>query len=398
MKKGLALNGGPPVRKEFLIFGSPHFEEDEINEVVQTIRSCWVGMGPKVALFEREFSRYIGSRYAVALNSCTAGLHLSLLVANIKPGSEVITTPMTFCATANSIIHTGCIPVFADIDKKTINIDPDEIERKITSRTKALIIVHFAGRPCHMNRIIELCRKYNLLLISDCAHAIESEYEGKKVGTYGDMSVFSFYVTKNLVTVEGGMVTTDNEEYANVIKIYGLHGLSKDAWKRYSDEGYKHYYVMYPGYKYNMTDIQASFGIHQLRRLESQYKRRHEIWIRYNEAFKDLPVITPAPFEEGSRHALHLYTLLLKLEALKVDRDTILEALTKENIGVGVHFISLHLHPYYQKRFGCKRGDFPNSEFVSDRTLSIPLSSKLSDKDVDDVIEAVTKVLMYYKK
>jgi len=398
MKDELAINGGPPVRRDFLIFGSPHFEEDEINEVVQTIQSCWVGMGPKVMEFEKAFSRYIGTRYAVALNSCTAGLHLSLIVSSIKPGSEVITTPMTFCATANAIIHAGCIPVFADIDVQTMNIDPYEIEKKITSKTKAVIIVHMAGRPCNMDRIVDLCRKYNLLLIGDCAHAIETEYKGKKVGTYGDINVFSFYVTKNLTTVEGGMITTESDEYANAIKIYGLHGLSKDAWERYSDKGYKHYYVIYPGYKYNMTDIQASFGIHQLKRLESQYKRRHDIWQYYTKAFKDLPVITPASFEKGTRHALHLYILLLKLEDLTVDRDTVMEAISRENIGLGIHFVSLHLHPYYKETFGYRRGDFPKSEFVSDRTLSIPLSSKLSDADVEDVIQAVTKVLTYYKR
>ena len=398
MKNKLALHGGSSVRKEFLVFGSPHFEEDEINEVVDSIRSGWVGMGPKVAKFEKMFSQYVGTRHAIGLNSCTAGLHLSLLVSNIKPGSEVITTPMTFCATANSIIHAGCTPVFADVDKRTFNIDPYEIEKKITSKTKALIVVHMAGRPCEMDRIIELCKKHNLILIGDCAHAIEAEYGGKKVGAYGDMGVFSFYVTKNLVTAEGGMVTSDNEEYANAIKIYGLHGMTKDAWNRYSDEGYKHYSVIYPGYKYNMTDIQASFGIHQLKRIELQYKRRREIWKRYDEAFKHLPVITPAKFEEGTRHALHLYTLLVKPEELTADRDTIMNAITRENIGLGVHFISLHLQPYYQENFGYKRGDFPSSEFISDRTLSIPLSSKLSDNDVDDVIEAITKVFNYYKR
>jgi dTDP-4-amino-4,6-dideoxygalactose transaminase len=398
MKNELAINGGPPVRKDFLVFGSPHFEEDEINEVIQTIRSCWVGMGPKVIQFEDMFSRYIGTRNAVALNSCTAGLHLSMLVSNIQPGSEVITTPMTFCATANAIIHARCIPVFADVDKSTMNIDPDEIEKRITTKTKSLIIVHLAGRPCHIDRITNLCKKHNLILVSDCAHAIEAEYKDKKVGVYGDMSVFSFYVTKNLVTVEGGMITTDKDEYSDAIKIYSLHGMSKDAWTRYSDKGYRNYYVIYPGYKYNMTDIQASFGIHQLKRLESQYRRRLQIWKRYDDAFMDLPVITPPPFEKGTKHSLHLYTLLLKLEAFRVDRDTIMEAIHRENIGLGIHFISLHLHPYYQKTFGYMRGDFPNSEFISDRTISIPLSSKLSDDDVNDVIQAIKKVLNHYKR
>lgn len=397
MKTELALNGGSPVRKEFLVFGGPHFEEDEINEVVDTIRSRWIGMGPKVIRFENMFRNYIGARNAVALSSCTAALHLSLVACNIGLGDEVITTPMTFCATANAIIHAGGTPVFADVDRSTMNIDPDAIEKKITSKTKALIVVHMAGRPCNIDRIMELCRTHRLAFIGDCAHAIEADYRGRKVGTYGDINAFSFYVTKNLVTGEGGMITTDNDHYADTIKMYGLHGLSSDAWKRYSDRGYRHYYVLYPGYKYNMTDIQASFGIHQLERIELQHKRRYEIWELYNDAFKGLPVLTPARFEEGTRHALHLYTLLLNLEALKTDRDTIMQAIDRENIGLGIHFESLHLHPYYQQTFGFRRGDFPNSEFISDRTMSIPLSSNLSDEDVNDIIEAVTKVLRYYK-
>jgi len=386
------------MRDTYLIFGNPLIENDEIEEVVATMKSAWLGTGPKVAKFEEMFREYIGSKYAVAVNSCTAGLHLSLIAAGVGPGDEVITTPMTFAATGNAILHTGATPVFADVERETMNINPKEIEKKITERTRILFPVHFAGRPCDMDAIQALARKHNLLLISDAAHAIETEYHGVKVGNIGDMASFSFYVTKNIVTGEGGMVTTNNEKYANMIKTYALHGMTKDAWKRFSDEGYKHYQIVYPGYKYNMMDLQASIGIHQLKRIEQYSKRRLEIWNRYNEAFKDLPVFLPAPFEPNTRHSLHLYILLLDIDHLTITRDQFMYELHKRNIGTGVHYVALHLQPYYAQRFGYKRGDFPNAEFISDRTVSIPLSAKLTERDVEDVIEAVREVLMMHIK
>jgi dTDP-4-amino-4,6-dideoxygalactose transaminase len=387
-----------PTRKDFLIFGSPLIEEDEIREVEATLRSGWIGTGPRVSKFEQMFQDYIGSKYSVALHSCTASLHLSMLAADIGPGDEVITTPMTFCATANSIIHTGAKPVFVDVEKDSMNIDPQQIEKAITEKTKAIVPVHFAGRACNMQAILKLTEKHKLKLISDCAHAIETEYHGQKVGLLGDLCAFSFYVTKNLVTAEGGMITTDNKEYADKIKMYALHGMDKDAWKRYSDEGYKHYQVIFPGFKYNMTDIQAALGIHQLLKLEQRYKRREQIWNTYNEAFKDLPLHTPTPPEEGTRHAIHLYTILLDLDNLNTDRDEVLNGLIRENIGTGVHYTALHLHPYYQNTYNYKLGDFPNAEYISDRTISLPLSAKLTDKDVEDVIRAVTKIFNHFSK
>lgn len=386
------------MRKDFLIFGSPNIEQEDIDEVVDSLKSGWISTGPKVAKFESLFKSYIGSKHALALNSCTAGLHLSMIVAGLKPGDEVITTPMTFGATANAIIHTGAKPVFVDIRLPDMNMDPFKIEENISPKTKAILPVHFAGRPCNMNIIKDIAQKHHLIIIEDAAHAIEAIYHGQKIGTIGDLTVFSFYVTKNLVTGEGGMITTDNDTYAENIQTYALHGMSSGAWKRYSDEGFKHYGIVYPGFKYNMMDIQASLGIHQLKRIESYYKRRKEIWQRYNEAFSKLPLDTPPPPEENTRHAYHLYTILLKLEELNTDRDIIQQALYQENIGTGIHFISLHLHPYYQKTFGFKKGDFPNAAYVSERTISLPFSSKLSDRDVDDVIEAVTKVLTQHKK
>lgn len=386
------------MRKDFLIFGSPKIEQEEIDEVVDSLKSGWISTGPKVAKFEALFKDYIGSKHALALNSCTAGLHLSMIVAGLKPGDEVITTPMTFGATGNSIIHSGAKPVFVDISLPAMNIDPCKIEEKITPKTKAILPVHFAGRPCNMRIIKEVAQKHHLTIIEDAAHAIEATYHGQKIGTISDLTVFSFYVTKNLVTGEGGMITTDNDTYAEKIQTYALHGMSRGAWKRYSDEGFKHYGIVYPGFKYNMMDIQASLGIHQLKRIENYYKRRKEIWQRYDEAFFNLPLDTPPPPEENTRHAYHLYTILLRLEELNTDRDTIQQALFEENIGTGIHFISLHLHPYYQKTFGFKKDDFPNAAYVSERTISLPFSANLSDEDVDDVITTVTKVLKKYKK
>ena len=321
-----------------------------------------------------------------------------MIVAGLKPGDEVITTPMTFAATANAILHTGASPVFVDIELSSMTIDPGLIEEKLSPKTKAILPVHLCGRPCNMDRIMGIAKKHNLLVIEDAAHAIEAQYKGKKIGTIGDMTVFSFYVTKNLVTGEGGMVTTDNDEYAEKIQTYGLHGMSKGAWRRYSDEGFKHYQIIFPGFKYNMMDIQAALGIHQLKRLEAGLARREEIWKRYDEAFKDLPLVTPAPPEKNTRHARHLYTILVKLEDVKADRDTIQQALHEENIGTGIHYISLHLHQYYRERYGFKPDDFPKALYVSERTISLPLSTKLTDDDVQDVIEAVKKVMDKYSR
>jgi dTDP-4-amino-4,6-dideoxygalactose transaminase len=381
------------IRDTFLIFGSPLIEEDEINEVVAILRSGWLGTGPKVQRFEQMFKEYKRSGFAMAVNSCTAALHLSMLAIDINSGDEVIVPTMTFAATANAVIHAGGIPVFADCEKETMNISPESIESKITSKTKAIIPVHFAGRPCNMDAIMDIAKRKNLKVIEDCAHAIETEYHGKKVGTFGDLGCFSFYVTKNIVTGEGGMVITDNEQYANKIKILALHGMSTDAWKRFSDEGYKHYQVVYAGFKYNMMDLQAAIGIHQLSRIDKYWKLRQTIWNRYNDAFKDLPVFIPAPVEPNTRHAYHLYTILLDIDKLNISRDKFLEEMTKRNIGVGVHYIALHLHPYYQQNFGYKKGVFPNAECISERTTSLPLSAKLTDSDVKDVINAIYKIL-----
>jgi dTDP-4-amino-4,6-dideoxygalactose transaminase len=382
------------MRKDFLIFGSPRIEEDEIQEVVDSLRTSWLGTGPKVAKFEEMFREYIGVNYAVAVHSCTAALHLSMIASGIGPGDEVITTPMTFAATANSIIHTGGVPVFVDVDRSTMTIDPAKIEQAITAKTKAIIPVHFAGRACDIDAINTIAQKYSIKIIHDAAHAIETEWNGKKIGSFNHMTAYSFYSTKNVVTGEGGMVTTNDKGIAEKIKVFALHGMTKDAWKRFSDSGYKHYQIIYPGFKYNMMDLQAALGIHQLSKVEKYSVRRKKIWDRYNEAFKNLPVILPAPVSKNTRHAYHLYTLILKTEQLSITRDEFMNRMYQNNIGTGVHYTALHLHPYYVERFGFKQGDFPNAEYIGERTVSIPLSAKLTDEDVEDVIFAVQSILI----
>ncbi|MBV5327142.1 MAG: DegT/DnrJ/EryC1/StrS family aminotransferase [Chlorobium sp.] len=377
------------MRENFLVFGAPVIAEAEIEEVVNSLRSGWLGTGPKVARFEELFRNYKEANYAVALNSCTAALHLSLLAAGLKPGDEVITTPLTFCATVNAIIHAGATPVLADIDPATMNIDPIAIEAKITPRTKAVIPVHFAGRPCAMTSILALASHHGLKVIEDCAHAIETTYQGRKAGTFGDFGCFSFYVTKNITTGEGGMVLTKREDDAARIKTLGLHGMSKDAWKRFSDEGYKHYLVTECGFKYNMMDLQAAIGLHQLNRVEQQWQRRLEIWQRYQDAFTDLPLTLPAKVEQDTRHAFHLYTILINGESTGISRDVFLDTMTALNIGIGVHYLSIPEHPYYQQRFGWRPEHYPQAMRIGRQTVSLPISALLSNADLEDVIQAV---------
>jgi dTDP-4-amino-4,6-dideoxygalactose transaminase len=384
-----------PIRPKnrFLVFGSPCIEQDEIDEVVASMRSGWLGTGPKVARFEDDFKTYKGSAHAVAVNSCTAALHLAMIITGVGRGDEVITTPLTFCATLNAIIHTGATPVLADVDPRTMNIDPATVEARITARTCAILPVHFAGRPCEMDRLCEISQRHDLKIIEDCAHAIETEYKGRKAGTFGDISCFSFYVTKNAITGEGGMILTENNSYAARAKVLALHGMSADAWTRFSDEGYKHYLVTEAGFKYNMMDIQAAIGIHQLKRIDSYWQRRKQIWEIYNQAFSDMPVSLPAHPLPNTRHAYHLYTILIDKEKTGVSRDEFLCAMHKHNIGTGVHYLSIPEHPYYQKAFGWRPEEYPHGTRIGRQTVSLPLSAKLTDEDVEDVIRAVRHVL-----
>lgn len=383
-----------PVRNNFLVFGSPKIEETEIEEVVRTLRSGWIGTGPKVAQFERDFSAYKESLgFPVAVNSCTAALHVSMLAAELKPGDEVITTAMTFCASVNAIVHAGLTPVLADIDPETLNISPTDVARRITSNTKAILVVHFAGRACEMDPILELARRHNLKIIEDCAHAIETTYHGRPAGTIGDFGCFSFYVTKNIITGEGGMIYAKDEAEAARCKVLALHGMSKDAWKRFADEGYKHYQVVECGFKYNMMDLQAALGLHQLARIDDYWQHRSQIWDRYNEAFSGLPIDLPAPPEPGSKHALHLYTIMVDRTRTGISRDQFLTAMTAQNVGVGVHYQSIPEHPFYQKTFGWRPEDYPAAAQVGEQTVSLPLSARLSDQDVSDVILAVQRII-----
>jgi dTDP-4-amino-4,6-dideoxygalactose transaminase len=385
------------VRNDFLVFGAPAIEEAEIQEVVASMRSGWLGTGPKVARFEKDFCAYKDAKYAVAVNSGTAALHLSIIAADIKPGDEVITTALTFCATVNAIIHSGARPVLADVDPFTMNIDSNQIERKITPRTRAILPVHFAGRPCDMDAISDISERHDLKIIEDCAHAIETEYKGYKAGTTCDFGCFSFYVTKNVVTGEGGMVLTQREEDAARIKMLALHGMSKDAWKRFSDEGYKHYQVVECGFKYNMMDLQAGIGIHQLQRVEKSWEKRRDIWNYYKKAFSDLPIKLPADPKPDTRHAFHLFTILMDKAETMIHRDAFLDAMTNRNIGVGVHYLSIPEHPYYQKTFGWRPEDYPNATSIGRQTVSLPISAKLNAEDVEDVVNAVKDILIYDK-
>jgi dTDP-4-amino-4,6-dideoxygalactose transaminase len=380
-------------RDRFLTFGAPQIEQAEIDEVVDSLRSGWLGTGPKVARFEEDFKRYKGAPHAAAVHSCTAALHLAMVASGVGEGDEVITTPMTFCASVNAIIHTGATPVLADVDPRTMNIDPACIEEKITPRTRAILPVHFAGRPCDMDAIMKIAEKRELMVIEDCAHAIEARYQGREAGLFGEFGCFSFYVTKNVITGEGGMVLAKDEALAARIKILALHGMSKDAWRRFSDSGWVHYQVVEAGFKYNMMDLQAAIGLHQLQRVEANWVRRKQIWDRYNQAFHDLPIGVPGEPDENTRHALHLYTIMVAKGRSGIARDDFLAAIQAHNIGVGVHYLSIPEHPYYQQRFGWKPEEFPNAMRIGRETVSLPLSPKLTDQDAADVIEAVRRVV-----
>lgn len=379
----------------FIVFGSPQIQREEIDEVVATLESGWLGTGPRVAAFEQAFADYKGATatHVAALNSCTAALHVSMIAAGIGPGDEVVTTPLTFCATVNAIIHAGATPVLADVDPLTCNIDPAAIEAVITPRTRAILPVHFAGRPCEMDAIMDIASRYGLKVIEDCAHAIETEYRGLKAGTIGDFGCFSFYVTKNVVTGEGGMVLAKNEADIGRVKMLALHGMSKDAWHRFGDSGYKHYQVVECGFKYNMMDIQAAIGIHQLARVERNWLRRREIWEHYQNALADLPIIRSIRPAEDTRHAYHLYHVLIDESVCGISRDVFLDRMTEAGIGVGVHYLSVPEHPFYQERFGWRPEYYPNAMRIGRETVSLPLSAKLKKAETSRIVDVIRCIL-----
>ena len=384
-------------RKEFLDFHRPQIGEDEIQEVIDTLKKGWITTGPKTKLFEERFKEYIGCKFAVAVNSCTAGLHLALVAAGIGQGDEVITSPYTFAATGEVIIQVGATPVFADVERDSFNIDPSEIYKKITSKTKAIIPVHFAGHPCRMKEIMKIAQENNFTVIEDAAHSLPAEYNGKKIGNIGHITAFSFYATKNITTGEGGMVTTNDPVLAEKIRLLSLHGLSKDAWKRYTAEGSWYYEIVDVGYKYNMSDIQAVIGLHQLKKIDQFQKVREQYVNMYNESFSDLPeIITPFQAKDV-KHAWHLYVIQLNLDLLDITRNEFIQELSMNKIGCSVHFIPLHLHPFYKKKFDFN-GQLLNSEYLYERVISLPLYPAMSPKDIQDVISAIKKIIRNHRK
>lgn len=385
-------------RETFLPYALPLIDEADINEVVETLKSGWVAKGPRTVEFEKRFAEYTGAKHAIAMNSATAALHIALIAAGIKPGDEVITTPITFASTVNTIVHVGATPVFADVDPETYMIDPDKIEDKITEKTKAIVPVHYMGHACDMDRIREIAKKHNLFVSEDAAHGIDTYYKGDLIGKKGDCASFSFYATKNICTGEGGMLTTNRDDIAEKARVISLHGMSKAAWNRYGKGGSWRYDIEYPGFKYNMFDIQAAMAKTQMDKLPQMQARRKEIVKAYAEGFKNLDAVTIPAEAEYTTHSWHLYVLRLNLDKLTIDRDRFIELMGEANIGTSVHFIPVHLMSYYKNTYGYKEGDFPVAENYFDRIVSLPLYPKMSDEDVQDVIEAVTHIVNEHHK
>ena len=382
-----------PVRSTPLPFNIPDITQAEIDEVADTLRSGWLTTGPKTKRFERQFAEYVGVRQAIAVNSCTAALHVALAAAGIGPGDEVIVPTMTFCATANVVLHLGATPVIVDVEADTLNLSPRCLEAAITSSTKAVIPVHLYGHPADLDRIGAIAKAHHLLVIEDAAHAVAAEWCGQRIGSLSAATAFSFYAIKNLTTGEGGMITTNDPDYAEKMRIYSLHGITHDAWKRYSNEGSWYYEVAFPGFKCNLSDIQASLGLHQLARLEGMIQRRTELAARYDEGLSRFPEIIRPGVRPGVRHAWHLYAIRLRLEMLKIDRAQFIECLKAEGIGTSVHFIPLHRQPYYRDRYGLTPGDYPVADAGYQRLISLPLFTRMTERDVDDVVEAVRRVI-----
>lgn len=395
------VSGGkeePFKRTSFLPFALPHITQAEIDEVVDTLRSGWLTTGPKAKRFEREFAERVGAPYAVALNSGTAALHLALDALGLQAGDEVIVPVYTFTSTAEVVVYFHARPVFVDVDPFTCNLDPSQLERCITSRTRAIIVVHIAGLPAEMDAILEIAQKHRLPVIEDAAHAFPARYKGRMIGSIGDITAFSFYATKTLAVGEGGMLVTANPEYAERSARMALHGISRDAWKRYSAEGSWYYEVLQAGYKYNMTDISAALGLHQLARSEWLLERRRTIAQRYTAAFSQWPELEIPPDPAHVEHAWHLYILRLRSMRLTITRDAFIQALAKANIGTSVHFIPLHLHPFYRETYHLAAHDFPNALHAYERTISLPIYPGMSDEDCDDVIAAVEHIVGVHKK
>ena len=384
-------------RRRFLAFNPPLIEDEEIREVVDTLRSPWITTGPKTKRFEEEFSAYLNAPGALALNSCTAAMHVALACLDLEPGAEVITTPMTFAATANVIEHVGAKPVLVDVEPDTLNIDPNKVEAAITPRTRALIPVHYTGHPAELDVLEAIARRHDLTLIEDAAHALPARFRGKPIGSGPNPVAFSFYATKNLTTAEGGMLTAA-PEFLERARIMGLHGMSRDAWKRYDKGGSWRYEIVAPGFKYNLTDVASAIGLCQLRKLERFHQRRLEIVEAYGQAFGAEEALQPPVQRAHVDHAWHLYVLRLRPELLRIGRDQFIDELTRRHIGTSVHFIPLHVHPYYRDKYGYAPCDFPVAFSNFERLLSLPLHPGLTDQDLSDVIDAVLDVVQTYRR
>jgi dTDP-4-amino-4,6-dideoxygalactose transaminase len=380
-------------------FAPPDIGDAEMRAVLEVLQSGWLTTGPKVEQFEAAVAAYTGAQYAIAVNSGTAALHLSLLAAGIEPGREVVTSPYTFCATINAIIHAGGTPVLADIDLTTLNIDPAAADAAVTPRTAALLPVHFGGRPAPMARLAGIAARHGLTIVDDAAHAFGAAAGSRRIGAAADLTAFSFHAVKNITTGEGGMITTDRADWAERIRVLALHGMSRDAWARYAGRGAAQYEVVAAGFKYNMMDLQAAIGLQQLARIDAMLAHRRALWQRYDEGLAELPLTRPAPVsrrdvgEPEPTHAHHLYTVLVDHGLCGWTRDDLAVALRERGIATSVHFKAVHLHRYYAERFGYRRGMFPNTEFVSDRTLSLPLSAGTDDADVDRVITVLRELV-----
>jgi dTDP-4-amino-4,6-dideoxygalactose transaminase len=391
-------NLNSPMHSEFIPFHKPVIGEEEIRSVVETLKSGWLTTGSKVKTFEEDFSRYVGSRHAVAVNSGTAALHLALDAIGIKEGDEVIVPTMTFAATAEVVLYFKAKPVLLDCQRDTFNLDPTKIEAAITPNTKAIIPVHMAGQPCDMDEISRIAKKHNLRIIEDAAHALPAGYRGSMIGSIGDITCFSFYATKTITTGEGGMATTENSEWAQRMRMMSLHGISHDAWKRYTKEGSWYYEVVSPGFKYNLTDIAAAIGIEQLKKCNEFWEARQRIATIYERAFAGIEGIQVPICRKDVQHAWHLFVIQLDLERLKINRNEFIEALREKEIGTSVHFIPLHLHPYYRDKFGYKPADFPNASAVFERTISLPIYPKMTETEVEQVTGAVRNITAQYRR
>lgn len=378
---------------EFIPFSPPAFGREEEQELIDTLRSGWVTTGPRTKAFEAEFARRLGVAHAVAVNSGTAALHLALAAGGIDTGDEVITSPITFPATANVVVHQRGTPVFVDVRPGDLNIDPDRVEAALSDRTRAIIPVDFAGTPCDMDAIRAIAGRRELLIVSDAAHSLGASFDGRPVGTLADVTAFSFYATKNITTGEGGMLVTDDERLADAARVLSLHGISVDAWKRYTPERYTHWETLAAGFKYNMSDLQAAIGLHQLAKLDGFVARRRQLMEIYRHRLGDMDEIRFLEEAPAARSARHLCVMIARTEELSITRDEILQALQDRGIGVGVHFRALHLHRYYRERFGFRPGMFPNAEYASDRVFSVPLHPGLDDGQVERIVGAVREVV-----